>query len=161
MKTFLIVSGCLAAAFVVFLVIYNQWAVRQRLLGVWFTSTPDGSLIAIQFEGSDTGGTYKQLIKRGDTDLREFGHWVRGSGFIKMIIMATEDVASKARTGQDTLYKVSWISANSFKIDGPERDKWRFKRSTKNVRIAFDAPPRTTEQSGGANSRPAGAHGSP
>ena len=101
MKTFLIVSGCLAAAFVIFLIIYNRWAVKQRIVGARVTSTPDGSLIMIQFEGSDAGGTYKQFIKRDGTQLREFGHWVRGMGFIKMIIMTT-DVAKHPRFGQDT-----------------------------------------------------------
>src|SRR5439155_25221489 len=123
MKPFLIVSGCLAAEFVIFLIIYNRSAVKQRIVGAWVTSTPDGSLIMIQFEGSDAGGTYKQFIKRAGTQHREFGHWVRGMGFIKMIIMTT-DVVRHPRFGQDTQYNVSWISADSFKIDGPERDKW-------------------------------------
>src|SRR2546422_846222 len=111
MKTFLIVSGYLAAAFVIFLLIYNRWAVKQRIVGAWVTSTPDGSLITIQFEGSNAGGTYKQLIKRDGTQLREFGHLVRGMGFIKMIVR-------HPRFGQDTQHNVSWISADSFKIDG-------------------------------------------
>ena len=148
MKTFLIVSGCLAAAFVIFLIIYNRWAVKQRIVGAWVTSTPDGSLIMIQFEGSDAGGTYKQLIKRDDTQLREFGHWVRGMGFIRMIIMTT-DVVRHPRFGQDTQYNVSWISADSFKIDGPERDMWEFKRAPENVRIDFDASkPAAAERTG-------------
>jgi hypothetical protein len=139
MKTFLIASGCLAGAFVDFLIFYNRWALRQRMLGAWVCSTSDGSLVTIQFEGSETGGSYKQLVKRGDAQLKEFGHWVRGMGFIKMIIMAT-DVAGHPRFGQDTQFNLSWIDKDSFKIDGPERTKWEFKRAAPDVSIDFDTP---------------------
>jgi hypothetical protein len=139
MRTFLIISGCLAPAFFIFLIIYNRWAIKQRILGAWVTSTPDGSLITIQFEGEEAGGPYKQVIKRGDAQYREFGHWVRGMGFIKMIIMAT-DIPSHPRFGEDAQYNVSWIDKDSFKIDGPDRAKWELKRATQDVRIDFDAP---------------------
>jgi hypothetical protein len=138
MKPFLIISGCLTAAFVIFLIIYNRWAIKQRILGAWVTSTPDGSLVIIQFEGEEAGGPYKQVIKRGDAQYREFGHWVRGMGFIKMIIMAT-DIPSHPRFGEDTQYNVSRIAKDSFKIDGPDRAKWELKRATQSVRLDFDA----------------------
>jgi len=142
MKTVFIILGCLVGAFVVFLIIYNRWAMKQSLLGAWVASTFDGSLITIQFEGGNKEGTYKQLVRRGDQQLREFGHWVRGMGFIKMIIMAT-DIPNHPRFGQDTQYNISWVDKDSFTIDGPERAKWRFKRATKDVRIDFGELPTT------------------
>src|SRR2546430_6729385 len=68
-------------------------------------------------------------------------------GFIKMIIMTT-DVVRHPRFGQDTQYNFSWISADSFKIDGPERDKWEFKRAPENVRFDFDASKPAAERTG-------------
>ena len=140
MKTILIILGCLLGAFAVFLIIYNRWAMKQSLLGAWVTSTSDGSLITIQFEGGDREGTYKQLIRHGDQQLREFGHWHRGMGFIKMIIMST-DQPNHRRFGVDTQYNLSWTDKDTLTIDGPERTKSQFKRATKDVRIEFDAPP--------------------
>jgi len=139
MKLILITLGCLAGAFIVFLIIYNRWAMKQNLLGAWVTSASDGSLITIQFEGGDRGGTYKQLVRRGGQQFREFGHWVRGMGFLKMIIMAT-DTPNHPRCGQDIQYNVSWTDKDTLTIDGPERTKWQFKRATKDVKIEFDAP---------------------
>jgi hypothetical protein len=143
MKTLLIVFSCLAGGFVVFLIIYNAWAQKQRLLGAWVASISDGSLITIQFEGSQQGGTYKQLVHRGDKQFREFGHWVRGMGFLKMIIMAT-DIPNHPRFGQDIQYNVSWIDKNTLTIDGPERVKWQFERATNDLKIEFDTPATTT-----------------
>jgi len=139
MKTFLLIVGGLTGAFVIFLIFYNRWAMKQSLLGAWIASLPDGSLITIQFEGGDTEGTYKQLIRRGDQQLREFGHWTRGMGFLKMIIMST-DTPNHPRFGEDTQYNISWADKDTLTIDGPERTKWQFKRATKDVRIEFDAP---------------------
>jgi hypothetical protein len=139
MKILLITLGCLAGAFVFFLIIYNRWAMKQSLLGAWVTSISDGSLVTIQFEGGDKEGTYKQLVRRSDQQFREFGHWTRGMGFIKMIIMAT-DTRAHPLFGQDTQYNVSWADKDTFTIDGPDRAKWQFKRATKDVRIEFDAP---------------------
>jgi len=139
MKTLLITLGCLTAAFVIFLIMYNRWAMKQNLLGAWVTSASDGSLITIQFDGSDREGTYKQLTRRADQKLREFGHWTRGMGFLKMIIMGT-DMPDHPRFGQETQYNVSWTDKDTLTVDGPERSKWQFKRATKDVRIEFDAP---------------------
>ena len=139
MKIILITLGSLLGAFVVFLIIYNRWANRQSLLGAWVTSSPDGSLITIQFEGGHWEGTYKQLVRKGDQEFREFGHWMRGVGFLKMIIMAT-DIRNHPRFGEDTQYNVSWTNKDMLSIDGPERTKWDLKRATKDVRIEFDAP---------------------
>lgn len=139
MKLFLIIVGCLAAAFVLFLIFYNRWAMRQNLLGTWITSSPDGSLITLQFEGGDRGGTYKQLIRRGEHQFREFGHWIRGMGYLRLVIMAT-DALSHPRFGQDMQYNISWIDRDTLKIDGPEREKWELKRAAQDVRIDFDVP---------------------
>ena len=139
MRIFLLTFGCVAVAFVIFLVIYNRWAMKQSLLGAWITSAIDGSLITIQFEGGEREGTYKQLIRRGDQQFREFGHWMRGMGFLKMLIMAT-DVPNHPRFGNDTQYNMSWSDKDTFTIDGPDRAKWQVKRATKDVKIEFDAP---------------------
>jgi hypothetical protein len=138
MRIVLITVGCLAVGFIIFLVIYNRWAMKQSLLGAWVTSMSDGSLIIIEFEGGEREGTYKQLLRRRDEQLREFGHWARGMGFVKMIIAAT-DMRNHPRFGQDTQYSVSWADKDSFIINGPERTKWQLKRATADVRIEFDA----------------------
>lgn len=144
MKIILITLSSLLGAFVVFLITYNRWAMKQNLLGVWVTATSDGSLITIQFEGGDREGTYKQLVRKGDRQFQEFGHWMRGMGFLKMIIMAT-DMRNHPRFGEDTQYNVSWTNKDTLSIDGPERIKWELKRATNEVRIEFDAPtPRET-----------------
>jgi hypothetical protein len=139
MKILFIILGCLTVAFIIFLVIYNRWAMKQSLPGTWVMSMSDGSLIIMQFEGGESEGTYKQLLRRDDEQLRQFGHWVRGMGFVKMIIMAT-DMPNHPRFGQDTQYNVSWLDRDSFTINGPERAKWQLKRATTDVRIDFDAP---------------------
>jgi hypothetical protein len=139
MKTFFVIVGCLSGAFVIFLIIYHRWAMKQSLLGAWVTSASDGSLIMIQFEGGEREGTYKQLVRRGDRQLREFGHWMRGMGFLKMIVMST-DTPNHQGFGEDTQYNISWTDKDTLTIDGPERSKWRLKRATKDVKIEFDAP---------------------
>jgi|SRR5687767_4478581 len=139
MKTILITLGCLAGALVAFLILFSRWVMKQSLLGAWVASEPDGSMITIQFEGDDREGTYKQLVRRGDQQQREFGHWTRSVGFLKMIIMAT-DTPNHPRFGQDTQYNLSWGNKDTIIIDGPERPKWQFKRATKDLRIEFDEP---------------------
>jgi len=74
-------------------------------------------------QGGDGEGTYKQLIRRGDLQLREFGHWTRGMGFLKMIIMST-DTPYHPRFGEDTHYNVSWADKDTLTIavcDGTRR----------------------------------------
>ena len=60
-------------------------------------------------------------------------------GYLKMIVLAT-DVPNHPRFGQSIQFNVSWISKNSFKIDGPDRPKWEFNRATGDVRLEFEAP---------------------
>ncbi len=139
MRILLLTLGGLAAAFVIFGIVYDQWARRQKLLGAWIASTPDGGLITLQFEGTEKGGIYRQLVRRGDTQLREFGHWTRGIGLINLLIMAT-DVAAHTRFGQDTKYTFTWLGKGSFSMDGADRAKWVFKRASQGVVVDFDAP---------------------
>jgi hypothetical protein len=139
MKIAVITIGCIAIAFIGFLILYNRWAMKQTLLGTWVTAAAAGSLITIQFEGGDQEGSYKQLVRRGDQQFREFGHWMRGMGFLRLVIMAT-DVSSHPRFGHDTQYNVSWIDRDTLKIDGPERPKWELKRASQDARIDFDVP---------------------
>lgn len=112
---------------------------KQSLLGAWVTSGADGSLITIQFEGTNLEGTYTQLIRRGGQQWREFGHWTRGMGFIKMNIMST-DTPNHPRFGKDTQYNISWADKDTFTIGGPERAKWQFKRANEDLKIDFQAP---------------------
>ena len=38
------------------------------------------------------------------------------------------------------IFLVSWISADSLKIDGPDRVTWELKRATEDVRIDLESP---------------------
>jgi hypothetical protein len=114
------------------------WTAKQTVLGTWVAVLPTGERVTIQFEGEPRGGTYKQLIKRSDGEIREFGHWTLQLADLRLIIMAT-DIKDHPRFGVDTQHWVTF-GTRQFTIDGPDRKKWVFQRAADIVKLDFDAP---------------------
>ena len=115
-----------------------SWTGKQTVLGTWETALPDGKRVTLQFEGEPKGGTYKQLIKHADSEVREFGHWTLRFAELRFLIMAT-DSKDHPRLGVDTLHFVKF-GAGRITIDGPDRKKWAFERAADVVKLDFDGP---------------------
>jgi hypothetical protein len=138
MQTTLIVAGVVIGIVVVWLILSAVWMTKQSLVGSWVASLPDGTHVIVQFEGAQKGGTYKQLIKRDGTALREFGHWTINLADLRLIIMASE-TKEHPRFGLDTQYWVAWQGRSQVTINGPDRPKWVFRRTVDAVKIDFDS----------------------
>ncbi len=115
-----------------------SWTAKQTVLGTWVAVLPSGERVTLQFEGEPKGGTYKQLIKHADREIREFGHWRLRFAELRLLIMAT-DTKDHPRFGVDTLHFITF-GTSRFTIDGPDRKKWMFERAADIVKLEFDAP---------------------
>ena len=115
-----------------------SWTAKQTVLGTWVAVLPSGERVTLQFEGEPRGGTYKQLLKRADAEVREFGHWTLRLTELRLLIMAT-DTKDHPRFGVDTQHWVTF-GTGQFTIDGPDRKKWVFQRAADIVKLHFDAP---------------------
>jgi hypothetical protein len=133
MSTTIVVIIAVVAVLALWFAYSFSWTAKQTMLGTWVAVLPSGERVTLQFEGEAKGGTYKQLIKRTDGELREFGHWTLRLTELRLIIMATD------RFGVDTQHWVLF-GPNQFTIDGPDRKKWKFERAADTVKLEFDAP---------------------
>src|SRR3954471_11257846 len=107
MSTTLVTVGLVVALVILWFVWSIRWTGKQSLVGTWVADIPDGSQIAIQFEGTPAGGLYRQLSTRSGVVDREFGHWTMKLLSLRLIIMAT-DVKQHPRFGVDTQYWVAF-----------------------------------------------------
>ena len=122
------------------------WTSKQSVLGTWVAVLPSGERVTMQFDGEPKGGTYKQLIKRDDEEIREFGHWTIKLTDLRLIIMAT-DIKDHPRFGVDTQHWVTFNGKTQIVIDGPDRKKWAFGRAADVVKLDFDTPDTITQPS--------------
>ena len=138
MSTTTIVIIAVVGVLVLWFAYSFSWTAKQTVLGTWVAVLPSGERVTLQFEGEPKGGTYKQLIKRTDGEIREFGHWTLRLTDLHLIIMAT-DTKDHPRFGVDTQHWVTF-SKSQFIIDGPDRKKWTCQRAADIVKLEFDAP---------------------
>ena len=137
--TFIVIIAIVVVVFLFFAYSF-YWTAKQTVLGTWVALLPTGERVTVQFEGEQKGGAYKQLIKRTDGEVREFGHWTLRLTELRLVIMATDN-KDNPRFGVDTQY---WVTFNTgkrqFIIDGPDRKKWKFEKAADIVKLDFDAP---------------------
>jgi hypothetical protein len=138
MSTTIVVIIAVVGVIVLWLAYSFYWTAKQSVLGTWVAVFPSGERVTLQFEGERKGGTYRQLIKRTDTEVREFGHWTLRLSELRLIIMAT-DIKDHPRFGVDTQHWVTFAT-NQFTINGPDRKKWVFQRAADFVKLEFDEP---------------------
>jgi hypothetical protein len=156
MQTTLIVAGVIIGTVIVWLILAAVWMTKQSLVSFWVANLPDGTHVTVQFEGVQKGGTYKQLIKRARSALREFGHWTVNLADLRLIIMAS-DTKKHPRFGEDTQYWVTWEGKSQVTINGPDRAKWIFRRAIDAAKVEFDSASITQScaaPSGSAATRP-------
>src|SRR5688572_28880012 len=101
MSTTVIVIIAVVAVLALWFAYSFSWTAKQTVLGTWVAVLPSGERVTLQFEGEPKGGTYKQLIKRTDGEIREFGHWTLRLTDLRLLIMAT-DTKDHPRFGVDT-----------------------------------------------------------
>ncbi len=116
-----------------------RWTAKQSLLGTWVAALPDGSQIALQFEGTPAGGLYKQLSTRNGIFVRESGHWTMKLLSLGLIIVAT-DVKRHPRFGVDTQYWVAFQNNGQMTINGPDRPNLTFQRAKPELKVQFEEP---------------------
>jgi hypothetical protein len=138
MSTTSIVIIAIVAVIALWFAYSFSWTAKQTVLGTWVAVLPSGERVTLQFEGEPKAGTYKQLIKRADGEIREFGHWTLRLTELRLLIMAT-DIKDHPRFGVDTPHQVTF-GTRQFTIDGPDRKKWTFQPAADIVKLDFDAP---------------------
>lgn len=126
---------------------FDGWLDRQSPVGVWIARLPSGKVM-LQFEGGPREGLYKQLTDSNDTLCREFGHWVVERETLRMLILAT-DVKDHPRFGTDMVYRLTYLSFFSkpvrrIQIDGPDRQKFVYRRAKPGVVVDIGPTPGVT-----------------
>ncbi len=134
----------LLVAMVLLVKAVDRWLERQSPVGVGIAQTDSGK-VKLQFEGGPREGLYKQLTESGDTQSREFGHWMVEGETLRIIILAT-DVRDHPRFGTDVVYQLTYLSLlrkpmPRIQIDGPDRPKIVYGRAKEGVTVDIGPAP--------------------
>lgn len=141
MKTALIVIASVLAlgivGFVLLVRSHRAWLARQTPAGRWRGETPEGP-ITLEFEGGPAEGTYRQMLERNGTNVRESGRWLHAPGRLQLLVTATDEPAHP-ELGVSTSHVVRYLGPDQIGIEGPHRGRVVYTRVPASERLAMQS----------------------